>query len=172
MLYLLDANCLIDAKNMYYPFDRVPEFWDWLIDQGQEGLIKIPAEIYSEFRDTKKKSGEKDELAEWATKTETKEALLFEEEPDSDLLARVTYGGYMPDPTDEDLQKIGNDPFLIAYALKDKQNRCVVSTEVSSPKKMGANKRVPDVCHLLGISCVNTFYLIRVLNFSTSFKSK
>lgn len=30
MLYLLDANVLIAAKNSYYAFDRVPEFWEWL----------------------------------------------------------------------------------------------------------------------------------------------
>ncbi|MCY4508918.1 MAG: DUF4411 family protein [Acidobacteria bacterium] len=32
MLYLLDANVLIDAHRDYYPLGRVPEFWDWLID--------------------------------------------------------------------------------------------------------------------------------------------
>ena len=27
MLYLLDANVLITAHNLYYPIDAVPEFW-------------------------------------------------------------------------------------------------------------------------------------------------
>ena len=27
-LYLLDANVLINAKNFYYAFDQVPEFWN------------------------------------------------------------------------------------------------------------------------------------------------
>jgi len=40
MLYLLDANTLIDAKRDYYPIDRVPEFWSWLIFQGQQGINK------------------------------------------------------------------------------------------------------------------------------------
>lgn len=30
MLYLLDANELITAHNLYYPIDVVPEFWEWL----------------------------------------------------------------------------------------------------------------------------------------------
>jgi Domain of unknown function (DUF4411) len=30
MLYLLDANVLITARNRYYPIDTVPEFWSWL----------------------------------------------------------------------------------------------------------------------------------------------
>ena len=39
-LYLLDANVLINAKNFYYAFDQVPEFWEWLVDQGVRGKVK------------------------------------------------------------------------------------------------------------------------------------
>ena len=31
-LYLLDANVLIRAHEDYYPVDRIPPFWTWLID--------------------------------------------------------------------------------------------------------------------------------------------
>ena len=48
MLYLLDANVLIDANRDYYPIARVPEFWDWLLEMGRLGRIKIPLEIYEE----------------------------------------------------------------------------------------------------------------------------
>jgi Domain of unknown function (DUF4411) len=30
MLYLPDASVLITAHNLYYPIDRVPEYWEWL----------------------------------------------------------------------------------------------------------------------------------------------
>lgn len=30
MLYLLDANVFIEAKNRYYAFDLVPAFWSWM----------------------------------------------------------------------------------------------------------------------------------------------
>ena len=46
MLYLLDANVLIDADRDYYPLERVPEFWDWLVDGGVKGRVKIPLEMY------------------------------------------------------------------------------------------------------------------------------
>ncbi len=125
LLYLLDANTLIDAKRDYYPLTRVPEFWDWVIYQGQQGRIKIPVEVYEEFSDTRDKNGEKDELAEWAEQTEVRNSLLLDEEAEQDLVARVTYGGYIANPTDEALEKIGRDPFLISYALKDVINRCL-----------------------------------------------
>ena len=89
MLYLLDANTLIDAKRDYYPIDRVPEFWEWLIFKGQQGIIKIPIEVYEEFSDTKDKNGNKDELAMWSEQSEVREALLFEEEAEQDLIARI-----------------------------------------------------------------------------------
>jgi len=171
LLYLLDANTLIDAKRDYYPISRVPEFWDWIIYQGQQGKIKIPIEVYEEFSDTKDKDGEKDALATWADQVEVKDALLFEEVAEQDLVARITYGGYVANPTDDELKKIGRDPFLLSYALKDIDNRCIVTTESSKPSRLGANRHVPDVCNDFNLRCINNFQMIREMNFSTSWKS-
>jgi hypothetical protein len=170
-LYLLDANTLIDAKRDYYPISRVPEFWEWLIYHGQQGKIKIPIEVYEEFSDSKNKDGEKDELADWAAQLEVKKALLFEEQAEPDLVARITYGGYIANPTDDELKKIGRDPFLISYALRDIENRCIVTTETSKPTKVGPNRHIPDVCKSFNIRCINNFQMIKELNFSTGWKS-
>ena len=170
MLYLLDANTLIDAKRDYYPISRVPEFWDWIIFQGQQGIIKIPIEVYEEFSDTKDKDGEKDELAIWAEHIEIRNSLLLDEEAEQDLVARITYGGYVANPTDDELEKIGRDPFLLSYALKDINNRCIVTTESSKPSRTGANRHIPDVCKDFKIRCINNFQMIRELNFSTDWK--
>ena len=168
MLYLLDANTLIDAKRDYYPIDRIPEFWDWLVFQGQQGTIKIPIEVYEEFSDTKDKDGNKDSLATWAEREYVKRALLLEEQAEQDLVARITYGGYVANPSDDELKKIGRDPFLLSYALKDLDNRCIVTTENSKPSRKGANRHIPDVCKDFNILCINSFQLIQELNFSTS----
>lgn len=171
LIYFLDANTLIDAKRDYYPIDRVPEFWGWLVHQGQQGTIKIPIEVYEEFSDTKDKDGNKDTLATWAEVTEVKKALLFEEEAEQDLVARITYGGYVANPTDDELEKMGKDPFLLSYALKDIKNRCIVTTETSKPSRKGANRHVPDVCRDFGILCINNFQMIKRLNFSTNWSA-
>ena len=168
MFYLLDANTLIDAKRDYYPIDRVPEFWSWLVHHGQQGNIKIPLEVYDEFSDTKDQGGQKDELAEWAEDEDVKSALLLEEDAEPDLVARITYKGYLPNPTDDQLLKMGRDPFLLSYALKDAENRCIVTTEVSKPSKRGANRKVPDVAKDFDIRCINSFQLLRELSFSTN----
>jgi len=172
LLYLLDANTLIDAKRDYYPIDRVPEFWSWLVFQGQQEKIKIPIEVYEEFSDTKDKDGKMDTLASWADETEVKDALLFEEEAEQDLVAQITYGGYVAHPTDDELKKIGRDPFLLSYALSDKKNRCIVTTETSKPSRHGANRHIPDVCKDFGILCINNFQMIKEINFSTDWDKR
>ena len=165
MIYLLDANVLIDANRDYYPLERVPEFWEWLENVGQNGHAKIPLEVYEEVRDGN------DELAKWAKQEQIKTALLFQEEVDVSLVSHATDRGYASDLADDEVVKIGRDPFLIAYALENAENRCLVTTEVSKPSRRRANRHLPDVCRDLGVACYNTFEFLRALNFSTRWKS-
>ena len=96
---------------------------------------------------------------------------MFEEEAEQDLVGRITYGGYVANPTDDELKKIGRDPFLLSYALQDLENRCIVTTEASKPSRLGANRHVPDVCKYFKIRCINNFQMIKEMNFSTSWNS-
>ncbi|MFB0553972.1 MAG: DUF4411 family protein [Phycisphaerae bacterium] len=162
---MLDANVLIDANRDYYPLERVPEFWEWLENAGGNGHAKIPVEVYEEIRDGK------DNLAKWAKQDQISTALLFQEEVDVSLVAHATDQGYASDLTDDEVVKIGRDPFLIAHALKNNESRCVVTTEVSKPKKRRANRHLPDVCRDLGVKCCDTFEFLRALNFSTRWNS-
>lgn len=40
MLDLCDADVFIDADWDYYPIERVPEFWDWLVAISESGQAK------------------------------------------------------------------------------------------------------------------------------------
>ena len=163
MFYLLDANVLIDANRDYYPLGRIPEFWEWLVDCGEKGRAKIPLEIFEEIL-----AGKKDELTRWLK--ENRDVLLLSEEVDPRLVARVTERGYAQDLTEDQVERIGRDPFLIAYALRDKSNRTVVTTEVSKPKKRGANRHIPDVCDALDVLHCNTYEFIEALDFTTTWR--
>ena len=165
MLYLLDANVLIDANRDYYPLERVPEFWEWLENGGMNGQVKIPLEVYEEVSDGN------DELAQWVKQESIKTALLLQEEVDVSLVSYATDQGYASDLTDDEIVKIGRDPFLIAYALKDYASRCIVTTEVSKPRRQRGNRHLPDVSAGLGVECCNTFEFVRALNFSTKWNS-
>lgn len=149
MLYLLDANIIITANNTYYPIDQVPEFWSWLQHQGERGNVKTPLEIMEEV-----KQGRKDDpLIEWIQKPEIEQALLLQESVNAVLVQRGVEA-YAPDLTDDELEQIGRDPFLIAYALAAPSDRCVVTTEVSRPSAQRQNRKVRDVCRSFGGSLV------------------
>jgi len=163
MLYLLDANVLIDANNLYYPIDKVPEFWNWLIFQGKKGNVKMPIENMEEVKEGRK---EKDLLVEWIHDSENEMALLLEEEVNPLFVQKVVTVGYAPDLTDDEVENLGRDPFLIAYALSNPE-RCIVTTEVSKPRKIRQNRHIPDVCITLSLPWCNTFEMNRRLNFST-----
>jgi hypothetical protein len=165
VLHLLDANVLIVAARDYYPLARVPEFWDWLLHHGTAGNVKVPLEIFEEV------SSGNDDIAQWLTVREHETALCFDEEVDVTLVQRVTREGYAPDLLDHEVDKIGRDPFLIAYALQA-ANRSVVTTETSKPNRTRANRHIPDVCGQFGLPCINTFGLARSLNFSTSWRQQ
>jgi hypothetical protein len=164
MLYLLDANTLITAKNQYYQMERVPEFWDWLIHQGEKGRVKIPHPIYAEL-----KAG-KDELTDWIKLPEVEAALYLDEETDVHLAQNVISQGYADDLNDVEIESLGMDPLLIAHALSAPANRFVISGETSKPKATRQNRKVPDVCGHFGISCKDIFYLLNALNFSTNWQ--
>ena len=62
MVYLLDANVFIQAKNLYYPFDVCPGFWDWLIAQNAAGNLFSIEKVGDEL------GAGSDELTVWAMK--------------------------------------------------------------------------------------------------------
>ena len=166
MLYILDANVLIDANRDYYSIDRVPEFWEWLVEAGRNGLVKIPIEVYEEI----KEGNDDDRLAIWAKDGYVADALLLNEESEVSLVSKVIDQGYAANLTDDEIEKIGRDPFLIAYALAAPLGRCVVTTEVSKPSRIRANRKLPDVCDQFNVLHCNTYEFIRNLDFKTKWK--
>lgn len=158
MLYLLDANTLIRANADYYPIDRIPQFWDWLIERGNAGLTKIPNEIADEV------TAGRDEVADWLRGATAKIALRLGERVDVALVRHVVANGYAHDLDATEIQKIGKDPFLVAYAL-GKTDRTVVTKELSKPSKQRANRKVPDVCDACGVAWMNDFGFYRAADF-------
>jgi hypothetical protein len=124
----------------------------------------MPIEIYEEIRDGN------DDLAVWAKEDAVESALLLDEAADPALVSEITEQGYASDLTDDEIVKVGRDPFLLSYALSDLANRTIVTTEVSKPGRQRANRHIPDVCGTFNIRCRNTFEFARELNFSTNWK--
>lgn len=166
-VYLLDANVIIHAHDYYYHMERVPEFWGWVLHHAENGSIKMPIEIMEEV-----KGGEEALHAQWIKSADVKALLALDEEWNDALLNQVISEGYVADPTEDQIELMGQDPFLITYALGDPQNRVVISNETSKPSVRGAKRKVPDVCHAFGIECYSVYHLLEVLNFRTNWASR
>lgn len=161
MLYLLDSNVLITAKNQYYEFARVDQYWEWLAYQVEHGHARIPEEIYKEV------TRGKDDLTKWMKLH--KAELLLEEEVNIDLVRRVIAEGYALDLTDVELEATGRDPFRIAYALADIDNRTVVTAEVRS-KRIRQIRTIPSVCDDLNVKVSDQWQFGKALDFRTDWK--
>ena len=133
------------------------------------GEVKVPEEMFEEVVVPRPTSP--DALVDWSTAN--RELLVLDESVVVELVDRVTREGYADDLTDDELVKVGRDPFLIAYALAgDHRRRTVVTTEVSKPSRKRANRHLPDVCGDFNVPCLNTFTLIQTLDFRTDWRAR
>lgn len=99
-----------------------------------------------------------------------RKALLLDEKVHAKLVTTVLEKGYAPDLTDIEIEEIGRDPFLVAYAMAG-ADRCVVTTETSAPKKQRQNRKLPDVCETFDVKCYTPFKVNRDLGFKTDWNS-
>ena len=166
MLYLLDTSVLIEAKNLYYQLHRIPQFWTWILSHASAGNIKIPRAILGEIR-----LGSRDDpLLEWIA-THEAQLELGENAPVQAIIDTLSqgYGFDSSAVTAMSFGDLGADPILVASALSEKPNRCVVTLEKASITPsvlpLPVNRKIPLVCHRLGIPCMDTFGLIRELDF-------
>ena len=152
MLYLLDSNVLITANDTYYELERIRPFWDWICAVAKRNVVKIPQEMWDEITPASK------DFRLWLSANQ--EYLAIHEVPSPSLVESVLLKGYGFNRSDLDditTAEQTNDAILIAYALADRNNRCVVTLEgiqrpdARLPKPFHA-ERYALVCHRLGIT--------------------
>jgi len=165
VLCVLDTNVLITARDQYYGFDQVPEFWAWLLHQAKSKRVGVPREALDEILDGKPHHG-KDLLYEWARSKEN-EPILDLGAARIDLVQHVLDHGYSSNLSEDQIGALRADPFIVAHALADPSGRCIVSNENPKPTRQPRNRKIPDACARLGIRCVVAATFIRALKFHT-----
>jgi hypothetical protein len=163
--YCLDANVFVQAHRLYYAFDIAPSFWSVLIEWGHSQVICSPRAVYDEL------AGNDDLLGRWC---KNDGAALFRE-PDEQtydrfrVIADLVQARYQPQLVQPFLA--GADPWVIAYAAANSLTVVTMESlrqESPDPKtgKIGGKKiQIPNVCQQLQVSAINTFDLLRQLNF-------
>lgn len=151
-MYLLDANVLIQAKNLHYGFDFVPAFWDWLIRENKAGNVASIEQVGYEIR------AGVDDLSEWAK--EHGEAFFLR--PDSTIIPTLNKVSHWATSQGYDSAAVATflqvaDYWLVAYALK--YNCIVVTHEI--PANTTKKIKIPNACLGLNIRCINPYEMLR-----------
>lgn len=127
--------------------------------------------IFEEVKDGPK-DADKDLLFGWIQQEHCKSDLILKEAVNPSHVQTVMVTGYAPDLKDDELDQMGRDPFLVAYALAEPAKRCVVTVEVSKSSRKRANRHLPDVCAAVGVNCCDPFTFLRQLGFRTDWKKR
>lgn len=153
--FWLDTDSFITPKNGPYGFDLVPEFWRFLDQMADAGVIASSRLVYEELH-----TGAEDELRKWAE--DRREGSLFAE-PDAEVQAAFNeIADYVKDryPLHQAAAFLdGADAWIIAHA-KAHGGR-VVTFEVSAPRSQ--KPKIPDICSQFGLQTIVLWSLLREL---------
>ena len=154
---ILDANAFIEPKNRFYAFDICPGFWDFVIDDFENGNAMSVIHV----RDELLAGG--DDLSSWV-KDKIDKVHFFDCAGDSKVVAEqyrvasYVMSAYTKQNVINDFLAPGvADSWIVAYALSYGGN--VVTQEQSRL----ANRKVSliDVCNHFGIHHINVFEFLR-----------
>ena len=160
--YILDSNVLIEAHRRYYSFDIAPAFWRFLINSATNNKIRSIDRVYNEIVNGN------DELAKW---TEENFSFAFKN-TNEDINVLSKYGELMKwaneqtqftQSAKDEFARVGNaDAWVIAFALAT--NSIVVTHEILN-ENIKNKIPIPNVCNAFNIKYIDTFSLLRELNF-------
>lgn len=152
MVYLLDTNIFIEAKNRHYGMDFCPAFWKWLTRKNAAGKVFSIEKVGDELDE-----GD-DELSAWAA--EHGEGFFLP--PDPPVLQSltavsewVTQQSYRPAAVTTFLQDA--DYYLVAHAHA--HDHVVVTHE--TPSQGAKRVKIPNVCIGMGVKCVTPWAMLR-----------
>lgn len=153
MIYLLDANTYIEAKNRYYDMEFCPAYWDWLDQQFVMGVASSIDMIGRELKDGN------DDLAEWV-KARGVQFIPNDDDATQEVFTEIVHfvmsKDFNPAYRDQFLAKA--DPWLIAKA---KTIGATVVTHESALSDATKKVKVPNICRQFEVRCIDTFSFLR-----------
>lgn len=153
MKYLLDTNVFIQAKNEHYGMDFCPGFWDWLIANGEAGIVASVAGVHEELRVGK------NQLARWSGQLGD-ECFLPTDGSVISAATRISVWVSGLDFRSSAVRKFEDraDLYLIAHALA---NSWIVVTHEKKLQQSKKSVKTPNVCERFLIECITPFEMLR-----------
>ncbi|MEQ8601275.1 MAG: DUF4411 family protein [Devosia sp.] len=156
MLYLLDANVFIEAKNRYYAFDIVPAFWTWM-----DSVVAKNVRTITMVRD--ELLVKDDPLGDWMRARKDADWILPVDDEATQIafadIASELDGSQYHRPGVEKFLS-GADPWLIAKAMT--LGATIVTHEVANEMVL-RRVPIPNLCGARSVTCMDTFDAMREL---------
>lgn len=158
MIYLLDANSLIQAKNLYYRMQVVPGFWDWLLQPHKGLIISSIDHIYAELT---KHTSSPDELHRWVQSHKHLFRASTDVATQQVYTSIVNHVAQHPAYAQAEISRFlrGADPWLIAAAKN--LSATIVTHEVIAPTN-STKVKIQNVAREFAVDWIDIFDLLEL----------
>jgi hypothetical protein len=160
--FWMDADSLIVPHRGPYPFESIPQFWDFLEEMATEGIIASPQFIL-DVELSADPGDEQDALEQWAKQLKGVMFLDVDDHIQTHYTEVVDYvagnNRYRPYWVTKFLD--GGDPWMVAYA-KALGGRIVT---FETPQPEARKPKIPDVAGHFGVNCITLYNMLRELGF-------
>lgn len=159
MLYLFDANILVEAHNRYYGLDFAPGFWEFIEREAKRMTLKSNDMVLTELK------GYGDAVSKWVDdkKEEIFDISSEEEEIQNYFIEIANYVNTHPVYSAAEKARFlsGADPWLIAACKY--MDATLVTHEVLVPGN-STKVKIPNIASKFDVKIINTFNMIRALS--------
>jgi Domain of unknown function (DUF4411) len=161
--YWLDSDVMMQASNGLYSFSIAKQFWDWLEEQARKKTLCSSVRVYKEIRQY---GDDSDSLVRWAASMRRNSEFFCDTDPDIQVtMGKV--GDYVVENYDERRAAVGRflngaDPWIIAHAKCDGG---IVVTQECRVDKTAKVPKIPNVCHAVGVGCIDLPQMLSRLKF-------
>lgn len=155
MADLIDTNAFIRSGRDYYRFDTFPGFWDWLADAIASGMVILLPEVLGELKPRS------DLFRNWLDahgRSSYPSAAEMSINEAFRLVNRALRASDL-EPASVSKFKAGADYHLVAWALAG-GHRVVTLEEPAGPNQHPRPAKIPDICRVLEIRCINPFEML------------
>jgi len=152
MVYLLDSNVFIQAKNLHYGFDFCPAFWDWIVEENARSVVFSIEKVHDEL------VAGGDALSEWAQARGSQFFLPPGDTIVSSLATVAAWAGagtYEPAAVNLFLQVA--DYYLVAHAHASQFVVVTHELPASSAKRI----KIPNACLAVGVKVMSPYDMRR-----------
>jgi hypothetical protein len=158
VIYLLDANTLIEAKNRHYGMDFCPAFWDFIELEATKTTLASIDMVYDELKEYG------DDLSQWVK--DRKKLIYNISSANLDIqkkfmkIADFVNKHPVYSQSEKDRFLSGADPWLIACASV---MECVIVTHEVIVPANSKKVKIPNIAQNFEVSWISPFDMIRKL---------